>query len=700
MSLKASSAIMLPRSGSLANEGSRPWVVASYLVLGIPLALLVLIDGAPPGAALLWLLGLLPILVSARPGGWRPVAVAGGIVTAVIVLTHLVLAAAGRPVPDLLPATLAILIATTIGVGWLATRIGQNEGEDEESALTDPLTGLPNRRHARVFLETMFGAAERGRPVTVILFDLDHFRGYNDRHGHQAGAAALRHFADLLSASTRRMNLSARIGGEEFLSVLAGAEEEGARAFADRIRESLQSAHLERGNLTVSAGVAAYHPSMRSPEELLASADLALFRAKEEGRNRVRVFGKDVGSDDAREARRTSGPVEVEGSAGTPRYGEDPARFGKTAPPRELLPDAIPQFGTGRTILLVEHGTELEEAVGGYLRREGFELTTIPDASSAIQALGREFDLVLTDLHLPGLSGTELVRAVKSRWPATQVLVVAEAGDTQFAADALSAGGDRFLHQPISLPEFQTHLIDALARHDRIRSEHRRRHRLSKESFERADESRGMVVQGILSLARAAELYDAHSQGHAQRVAAYALAIHHGLRDRSREIDAELLNLACLVHNVGMLEVPPEILNKTGPLTPEEFERVRRHPVTGRQILEPVLGDELILAVTGWHHERWDGTGYPDGLAGEAIPLAARVVAMADALDAMTSSRPYRRALTWEDAVRQIRDRAGTHFDPGLIEAFNAALPDLHRRFLRQDPAPETTGETEASIGP
>ena len=693
---------MLSRPGSMPAEGHSRLLLASHLVLVLPFVALALGDPTTTGASLLWLFGVVPILVAALDGSWRRVAVSGGVVIVVIVMTHLVLASMGRPVPDLLPATLAILLGLTLGIGGLAARVDSRSPDDEESALTDPLTRLPNRRHARVFLETMFGAAERGRPVTVILFDLDHFRAYNHAHGSEAGNAALRHFGELLASSTRRMNLSARVGGEEFISVLAGSEEEGARAFAERIRESLQSAHLQRGTLTVSAGVASYHPSMRSPDELVAAADLALFRAKEEGRNRVRVFGKDVGSDDARAARRGARSDGSEPDR-EERYEPDPERYGKVPPPPEALPDPSPQFGTGRTILLVEHGTELEDSVGGYLRREGFALTTTPDAGSAIQALGREFDLVLTDLHLPGLSGTELVRAVKSRWPATQVLVAAEPGDTQLAADALSAGGDRFLHQPLSLPEFQTHLIDALARHDRIRSEHRRRSRLSQESFERADESRTMVVRGILSLAQAAELHDAHSRGHAQRVAGYALAILHGLDERKDSIDAELLNLACLVHNIGMLEVPPEILTKTGPLTPEEFERVRRHPVTGRQILEPVLGDDLILSVTGWHHERWDGTGYPDGLAGEAIPLAARLVAMADALDAMTSSRPYRHALAWEDAVRQIRDRAGTHFDPGLIDAFNSALPDLHRRFQQtnaplspETPPDDADGESSA----
>ncbi|MSR23371.1 MAG: GGDEF domain-containing protein [Gemmatimonadetes bacterium] len=142
----------------------------------------------------------------------------------------------------------------------------------EDLALTDILTHLPNRRHARVFLENEFGAAERGRLLSVVLFDLDSFKEYNDRYGHQAGDDGLRHFAEILASTARRMNLSSRFGGEEFLTVLAGSDEEGALVFAERVREALASLRLSSGSLTVSSGVATYHPSMRSPDELIAAA--------------------------------------------------------------------------------------------------------------------------------------------------------------------------------------------------------------------------------------------------------------------------------------------------------------------------------------------------------------------------------------------------------------------------------------------
>ncbi|HEV2150104.1 MAG TPA: GGDEF domain-containing protein, partial [Longimicrobiaceae bacterium] len=160
-------------------------------------------------------------------------------------------------------------------------------------ALTDDLTGLPNRRGGRWFLDKEFAAAERGRPVAVVLFDLDQFKRYNDRHGHPAGDAALRAVARVLERSTRRMDLAARHGGEEFLCVLSSASVEDALMLVGRVREALRRADVPCEPVTVSAGVAACAPGMASPDDLLAAADRALYQAKRSGGDCVRVATAD-----------------------------------------------------------------------------------------------------------------------------------------------------------------------------------------------------------------------------------------------------------------------------------------------------------------------------------------------------------------------------------------------------------------------
>ena len=628
--------------------------------------------------ALLWLVALIPAFLLAYYRGWRGVATALAMGMAAISLTQVMATLLGRAIPDLLFWIVVVYLGISVGIGWVTEMLHRERADVEDMAFTDILTHLPNRRHARGFLESEFGAAERGRLLSVILFDLDNFKAYNDRHGHQAGDEGLREFAEILASTTRRMNLSSRFGGEEFLTVLAGEDEEGAMVFAERVRETLASLRLSNGTLTVSAGVAAYHSSMRSPDELIAAADLALYRAKQDGRNCVRIFGRpldlvmpdaDAQDEAAAAALKPEGPA-----AEYPRTSEE---IGKSRPPVTLLPHQFTKFGSGRHVLLVEDESSVRTLISKFLAREGFSVTEVPDSPQGIKALGREFDVVITDIRLPGPSGNELVTAVKARWPHTQVIVITGFRDAQVAAEALNAGADRYLFKPFGMPELQSHLVDVIARRDRHLAERRARRQLSEEARRRMDEAREAVLKGARALVTAVEVWDPYTRGHSERVALYGVAFAEVLELDGGSFDLDLFRLGCELHDVGKIGVSDAILNKEGPLSEEEFAQVKKHPRTGRRILEPLLGDDVVLAVTGWHHERWDGQGYPDGLAGEAIPVPARVVAVADSLDAMTSHRAYRPQLPWDDAVAQITERAGSQFDPKLMDPLRSALPRL-----------------------
>ena len=622
--------------------------------------------------ALLWLLALVPAFLLAYYRGWRGVAtaLAGGMAT--LSTTQVVALWLGRPVPDLLLGIVVAYVAIALGIGWLAETFHRDIDEVEDLAFTDNLTHLPNRRHARMFLENEFAAAERGRMLSIVLFDLDGFKPYNDSHGHAAGDDALRVFADILARTTRRMNLSARFGGEEFLSVLAGSGPEGAMVFAERVCTALHAQKLGDGPLTVSAGVATYDSGMGSPDEFLAAADRALYRAKREGRNCVRLFGpEDAGPKlSAAEAPSADGGPARDGSGA--HDGGGGAR-----PAVTLLPHQITVFGSGRRVLLVEDESQVRALITTYLRREGFSVTECDDVTEGVRALREEYDVVVTDIRLPGASGNELVAAAKSRWPSTQVIVITGLQDAQVAAEALNAGADRYLFKPFGMPELRAHLVDALGRRDRAMAERAERRLLTHEARERAQQARDAVLKGARALVRAVEVRDPYTRGHSERVSEYTAALLDVLDPAAELLDRATIRLACELHDVGKIGVPDAILNKEGRLTGEEFQLVRKHPRTGRSILEPLLEDETILAVVSWHHERWDGGGYPDGLAGEAIPLAARLVGMADALDAMTSSRAYRRALPWGEALEQIRELAGIQFDPELVDVLDQAEAPL-----------------------
>jgi len=662
------------------NKGRGPvpsWALTlSFVALMVPVIgdLILPRDRLGPFQPVIWLFALVPALLLAYYRGWRGVAaaVAAGMVTLALYVT--LATRIDLPIPGNLQGMVVGFLGVALGIGWLGERMHQDRAQVEELALTDLLTHLPNRRHARVFLENEFAAAGRGRLLSVVLFDLDSFKIYNDRYGHPAGDEALTIFAEILAQTTRKMNLSARFGGEEFLSVLASTDLEGALVFAERVRATLRATKLPRGSLTVSAGVASYHKTMRSPEELLAAADHALYQAKREGRNRVRVFGRALLDEAVAEIQQAEGAPGKPEPEGYPRASEE---LGRTRPPVTLLPHQVTGFGIDRSVLLVEDEEAVRDLLSSYLRKEGFEVSTAGDVTSAIPFLGNEFDVVITDLRLPDRWGMELVTAVKARWPATQVMAISGVHEDGIHQKAEEAGADAFLQKPFGMAELRTELQDSLARRKRVLASRTESRVVAAEAKVRSNAARKHLMDGIRSLVSAVEIQDPCTQGHHYRVTLYAQAILQALDPDGSRVSRLSLALGTEHIDIGKVGIPEHILLKPESLSSDETRFLKEHPEVGRRILQPILGDEVALEVVTWHHERWDGTGYPNGLAGEKIPLSARIAAVADTLDALTSCRPHRDAMSWEQAVTQVQGESGRGFDPEVVTAFTSALPRL-----------------------
>jgi diguanylate cyclase (GGDEF)-like protein len=243
-------------------------------------------------ATLLWLPALVPAFLLTYYRGWKGSSVGLAAAMATLALSQAILLFRNAPAPEwpFLMIVVVLWLAICLGLGWLGEMLHRARKQAAALAFLDPLTGLPNRGHLRLFLDFTFGAAERGGTLTTVIFDLDNFKRVNDAHGHAAGDETLVAFAEVLRAHTRRADLSARFGGEEFVSVLTGVGDlAGARVFAERVRESLRSLPLPWGPVTVSCGISSYRQGMVSPELVLAEADRALYRAKREGRDRVVV---------------------------------------------------------------------------------------------------------------------------------------------------------------------------------------------------------------------------------------------------------------------------------------------------------------------------------------------------------------------------------------------------------------------------
>lgn len=395
-------------------------LVLSLCALAVPLFASVL---APEGLedqydVLIWLPALVPAFLLTYYRGWSgaSLALAAGMVTLTLSQVILLLIGVEPPAWPYLLILVSVWVFTSLGVGWFGELLHKALREAEARALRDALTGLPNRGHAGLFLDTAFGAAERGGQVTVVLFDLDSFKVVNDVHGHAAGDETLVAFADVLRSYTRRSDMSARFGGEEFVSVLTGSGgTAGARVFAERVQKSLRSLPLPWGPVTVSVGIAGYTPETTSPDLVLAEADRALYAAKREGRNRVVIAGPE-----------SEAPPLAE-PATTGRDSRPPVEAGGDGPRNDRPPRR------GAVVLVVDDDEIMLEGVSRILRRAGFRTVTARDGVDALgHVLGSEPpELILSDVVMPRMGGLTLADRVGESRPEVRVLLMSGYGHDQ-----------------------------------------------------------------------------------------------------------------------------------------------------------------------------------------------------------------------------------------------------------------------------
>jgi response regulator RpfG family c-di-GMP phosphodiesterase len=276
---------------------------------------------------------------------------------------------------------------------------------------------------------------------------------------------------------------------------------------------------------------------------------------------------------------------------------------------------------------------------------------------------------------MPHVDGVELLRAVRARHPDTAVVMVTAVADVDTAVRCLGMGAADYLTKPFHLDEVRARVRQALSRRRLVLENRAYQRGLEARVADQARRLEHLFLASVASLADALEVKDPYTRGHSLRVARYAAAI-----GRALDADADMLwqlELGGHLHDLGKIGVREAVLTKAGPLTDDEYAHVMQHPEIGWRLLKPLLDDApLALAMVRSHHERHDGRGGPDGLAGDGVPLVARIAAVADSFDAMTSHRPYRRGRTLDEAVAELRRHAGTQFDPAAVAAFERAIAD------------------------
>lgn len=324
-------------------------------------------------------------------------------------------------------------------------------------------------------------------------------------------------------------------------------------------------------------------------------------------------------------------------------------------------------------ILVVENEARLRRHLCALLRDAGYECRSAANARLALKALEKEiFHLVLTDIVLPGMDGRALLAHVRHRFPQTAVVIVTGVVDVNVAVSTLRDGAYDYVCKPVEAQELLMRVERVLERRRLTLSTLAQQQTLRDAIQDNIRRLQRVSAGGVQALVFALEASDPFTRGHSQRVAdlALATALHMGLAGEQ----AAHIHVAGLLHDVGKVAIRDSVLLKPGPLTPEERAHVQTHPVEGARILRPLMPDSDVVSFVKHHHESYDGRGYPDGLPGLQIPLGARILAVADAYDAMTSQRPYRPPFKKAKANRELARCAGSQFDPEALSAFRRAL--------------------------
>jgi response regulator RpfG family c-di-GMP phosphodiesterase len=327
-------------------------------------------------------------------------------------------------------------------------------------------------------------------------------------------------------------------------------------------------------------------------------------------------------------------------------------------------------------ILIVDDDASVRDVISVLLQEEGYECRTAAGAEEALEVAAQEAPpLVISDMKMPGRDGIWLLEAFRERFPETAVVMLTGYGDTEAAVDCLRRGAVDYLLKPPKLTDLIRAIERALAKRRIELARKRYQKKLERKVRDRTAELRSAFKDiantyqnTLLALVAALDAREHETSDHSQRVVKYTVAIAERLSMQG--VDLEELGRGALLHDVGKIGVPDAVLLKPGKLTPEEWGEMRKHPDIGYQMIQsiPFLATPATIVLS--HQERFDGGGYPRKLRGEEIHIGARIFAVADTLDAMTSDRPYRKATSFENAMAEIQRCAGSQFDPEVVRAF------------------------------
>ena len=509
----------------------------------------------------------------------------------------------------------------------------------KEKLYKDPLTGAYNRRYYEEVVRKSIG------PAGIALMDVDDFKICNDTYGHYAGDVALETAASAIQSCIRSSDLLIRYGGDEFLLVLPGIPGDILQTKLEQISDAVRNAAVPGySHFRLSLSIGGTMQSITDPVEgIVRRADWLMYQAK---------------------CRKNAVMVEVPGHS--------------LAALEKLLQNKS-------QILLVDDSAMnrmiLKEILGGDYRI--LEAGNGQECLEKLQTEAENIALVLLDINMPVMDGFEVLKAMNANHTIEDIPVIMISSDDSDAAIRRSyeLGANDYVNRPFDARIVYRRVTNTI----KLYAKQRRLVQMVSDQIRARENNTDMLV-GVLS--HIVEFRNGESGAHVRHIRIITELLLHRLLEISSQypITAEQqdnIPLASALHDIGKIGIDEKILNKPGKLTPEEFEVVKTHSMLGAEMLhqlenfneQPLL--QTAYEITRWHHERWDGRGYPDGLKGDAIPISAQLVALADVYDALTSERCYKKAFSHEKAVQMILNGECGAFNPLLLQCLTDVQTDL-----------------------
>ena len=509
----------------------------------------------------------------------------------------------------------------------------------------DALTGTYNRRYYEEVVRNNIG------PAGIALMDIDDFKICNDTYGHHAGDMALETVAKTIRSCIRETDLLIRYGGDEFLLVLAGIPADFFRTKLEQIRDAAQKTVVPGyPHFRLSLSIGGAMQTLADPmENVVRRADLLMYQAK---------------------SRKDAVAVDTQGS--------------RLAPQEEVLEEKP-------TILLVDDAMMNRMVLTGILG-EDYHILEAGNGERCLELLranAGQIALVLLDINMPVMDDFEVLRTMNTNHTIEDVPVIMISSDDSEEAirKAYELGASDYVNRPFDAKIVYRRVANTI----KLYAKQRRLVQMVSDQI-RAREKNTDVLVGVLS--QIVEFRNGESGSHVRHIRVITETLLHRLMELTDRYDLtpeqqDNIALASALHDIGKIGIDEAILNKPGKLTAEEFAVIKTHSMLGAEMLhktenfaeQPLL--QTAYEIARWHHERWDGRGYPDGLKGDDIPISAQLVSMADVYDALTSERCYKKAFPHETAVQMITDGACGAFNPLLTQCLLDVQGELKQEILQ-----------------